>query len=75
MIGLIPRGPALLVEVEDAVHVAVVGDPDRGLAVGLGRRDHVGDPGRPVEHRELGVQVQVGEGVPHGLGASCGRSG
>jgi hypothetical protein len=68
-------GPALLVEVEDPVHVAVVRDPDRGLTVGLGRRDQVVDAGRPIEHGELGVQVQVGESVPHGSVPSCARSG
>ena len=41
MIGVMPAGPALLVEVEDAVHVAVVGDPDRRLAVGRGRGDDI----------------------------------
>ncbi len=50
-----------LVEVEDAVHVAVVGDADRGLAVGGGGGDDVGDARRTVEHRELGVQVEVDE--------------
>ena len=57
------------VEVEDAVHVAVVGDADRGLAVGRGRRHHLGDARRAVEHRELGVEVEMHErlgqrGVP-----------
>ena len=49
------------VEVEDAVHVPVVGDADRGLAVGGGGGHDVGDPGRAVEHRELGVQVEMDE--------------
>ena len=53
------------VEVEDAVHVAVVGDPDRRLAVGGRLGHHVADPRRPVEHRELGVQMQMGERVGH----------
>ena len=60
-----PPGPALLVEVENAVHVAVIGDADRRLPVGGGRGDDVGDPGRAVEHGELGVQVQVDEGGRH----------
>jgi hypothetical protein len=52
---------ALLVEVEDAVHVPVVGDADRGLAVGHGGPHDLADPGCPVEHRVLGVDVEVGE--------------
>ncbi len=64
-----PCGPAGLVEVEDPVHVPVVGDPDRRLAVGHGGSDDLGDPGRAVEHRVLGVHVQVGEaGSGHGFG-------
>jgi hypothetical protein len=50
-------GPARLVEVEDAVHVAVIGDPDRGLPVRDGGGDHLLDPCRTVEHGELGMQM------------------
>ena len=53
----------LPVEVEDAVHVPVVGDPDGGLAVGGCGADDVLDPGRPVEHRELTVDVEVGKAL------------
>ena len=56
---------ARLVEVEDPVHVAVVGDADGRLPVGGGLGHHVAHPGRAVEHRELGVHVQVGERVGH----------
>ena len=62
------RDPGLAggpVEVEDAVHVAVVGDADGGLAVGHGRGHDLVDPGGPVEHRELGVDVEMGEALPH----------
>ena len=45
----------------DAVHVAVVGDADRGLAVGRGRGHDLADPRRTVEHRVLGVQMQMDE--------------
>ena len=58
-----PVGPRLPVEVEDAVHVPVVGDADGGLPVLGGGLDDLVDPGRPVEHRKLGVEVQVGYGV------------
>ncbi len=54
----VARGP---VEVEDAVHVAVVGDPDRGLAVGHGSRHDLGHARRTVEHRVLGVEMEVDE--------------
>ena len=57
---------ALLVEVQRAVHVAVIGHPDRRHAV-LHRLGHqFVQPRRPVEHRELGVDVEVGEGIGHG---------
>ena len=55
------RLPAGGVEVEDAVHVPVVGDAQRRLAVGHRRLHQVLDPGGPVQHRELGVGVQMCE--------------
>ncbi len=63
------------VEVEDAVHVAVVGDADRGLAVGFGGGNDVGDPGGAVQHRELGVQMQVHERAPQGAATPSSRPG
>ncbi len=48
-----------LVEVEDPVHVAVVRDAQRGLAVRHGGRHQVPHPGCPVQHGELGVGVQM----------------
>ena len=56
-----PRLLGRSVEVEDAVHVPVVGDADGRLAVGGGGGHHVVDPRRAVEHRELGVEVKVDE--------------
>ena len=61
MTGLMPAVAAGGVEVEDPVHVAVVGDAEGRLAVGHRRLHQVLDPGGPVQHRELGVGVQVGE--------------
>ena len=58
---------ALAVEVERAVHVAVIGDADRRLAVADGLGDELVESSRAVEHRELGVDVEVGEGIGHGL--------
>ena len=59
------RRATRLVEVEDPVHVAVVGDAHGGLAVGDRGVDDVADPRRSVEHRVLGVLVQVDERVRH----------
>ncbi len=56
---------ARLVEVEDAVEVPVVGDAERWLAVGDGGRHQLVDPRRAIEHRELGVGVQVDEARRH----------
>ena len=53
------------VEVDDAVHVPVVGDADRGLTVGRGGGHHVLDAGRAVEHRVLGVQMEMDERLAH----------
>ena len=57
-----PLLPALLVEVQHAVHVAVVGDGKSRLTVSDGGRDHVADTRGAVEHRVLGVGVEVCEG-------------
>ena len=61
--GLIPALRGRLVQLERAVHVPVVGDADRGLPVGGGRGHDLADPRRTVEHRVLGVEVQMDEGV------------
>ena len=58
-VGLARRG----VHRQRAVHVAVVGDADRGLAVGGDRGHDVADPRCTVEHRVLGVQVQMDERI------------
>ena len=52
-------GPAGLVEVEDPVHVAVIGDAQRRLPVGHRGGHQLADPGCAVEHGELGVGVQM----------------
>ena len=72
--GLHALGPALLVEVEGAVHVAVIGDADGRLAVADRLRHQFVEPCRAIEHRELGVHVQVGERVAH-IGSFRRRSG
>ncbi len=54
-----------LIKIQDAVHIAVVGYGNGGLAVGRGPLDDFLDPGRPVQHGKLSVQVQVGERRAH----------
>ena len=57
-----PRLPRGLVELDRAVHHAVVGEPERGLPE-RGRALHEAvDLRGPVEQRVLGVDVQVGAG-------------
>jgi hypothetical protein len=50
-------------EVDDPVHDSVVGDRHRGLPIVADRGDEVGHPRRTIEHRELGVDVEMGEAV------------
>ncbi len=61
--GFDPDGRRRFVEVDDAVHHAVIGDGDRRLPVCLHRLHEVGDPSSSVEHRELGVNMKVGEAI------------
>ncbi len=58
------------VEVQDPVHVPVVGDPEGRLPVRRRGGHQLLDPGRAVQHRVLGVDVEVGERVAHEA-ASC----
>ena len=58
-------GAALLEELEHPVHVAVIGDAERRLAVGDGLGDEIVEARCAVQHRELGVDVEVGERIPH----------
>ena len=44
-----------LVEIENAIHVSVVGDADRRLTIGSRCSHHVTHTRGPIEHRELGV--------------------
>ena len=48
-------------EVDHAIHDTVVGDRHSRLAVGRSRLDDFVHPGRAIEHRELGVQMQMCE--------------
>ena len=72
MIGLMPCLLALLVELERAVHVAVVGHADRRLTVGDRLGHHLVEARRLVEHRELGVDVKVGERIGGHRGGAGG---
>jgi hypothetical protein len=48
-----------LVEVEDTIHVPMVGDRHSGLVVLLSLVEEVVDSGGPIEHRVLGMGVKV----------------
>ena len=61
------------VEVQDPVHVPVVGDPERRLAVGHRSVHQLADPGCPVQHRELGMDVEVGETGSHRVAPLTGK--
>ena len=61
----------LLVEVVGAEDVAVVGHRQRRHARGRGRRRHLGQLRRAVEHRVLGVDVQVHERISGGAAHGC----
>ena len=54
---------ALLVELQGAVHVAVIGDADRRLAVADRFGHHLIEARCTVEHREFGVDVEMSEAV------------
>ena len=56
---------ARLVEVDRAVEVAVVRDTNCRLPVRLGREHHFLEARRAVEHRILGVVVQMDKAVSH----------
>ncbi|MPM27381.1 hypothetical protein SDC9_73891 [bioreactor metagenome] len=57
-----------LPELVRAEHVAVVGHRDGGHAQVLGPLEHVGHPRGTVQHRELGMDVQMDERVVEGTG-------
>jgi hypothetical protein len=48
-------------EIDDAVHHAVVGQGQRRHAQGLGLRHQIRDVAEPVQHRVLGMDVKVNE--------------
>ncbi len=62
-----------LVHRQSAVHVAVVGDAYGGLAIGRRGRDDLADPRRTVEHRVLGVQMEMYKRLRHGYPQSSTR--
>jgi hypothetical protein len=49
----------------------VIGHADRRLPVGDRLGHHLVEARRAVEHRELGVDVEMGERIGHGLGLSA----
>ena len=67
-----PPGGGLGVELVGPEHVAVVGHGDRAHAELGGALEQVVQPGRPVEHGVLGVDVEVDE-VGRWVGSVIGR--
>ena len=65
--GLDPLLFALTIEVDNAVHDAVVRDGHGGLPESLGPGHQGGDAGRSVQRGVLGVHVQVHEGNGHDI--------
>ena len=61
-------------ELDGAVHDAVVGEGQGGLAQAHGLLDQALDAPQPVEQRIFGVDVQVDEVVGHGVGHTTGVS-
>src|ERR671917_1927668 len=51
----------LLVELDGAVHHAVIGERDAGHALILGEGDEIPDTARPIQHRVLRMAVQMRE--------------
>ena len=70
-----PGRGGLPVELIGAVHVAVISDRDGRHALALAGGDEVAQPGRPVQHGVLGVNMQVREGpartAPRAAGCGC----
>ena len=60
-----PAITALFVELKSSVHVAVIGDADRWLTISDCRRNKFVKARRPIKHRELGVDMQVGKRIGH----------
>ena len=54
-----------LVKVDDAVEVAVIGDAYCGLTIRFGGKHHLLNACGSVEHRVLGVVMQVDEALSH----------
>jgi hypothetical protein len=55
--------PTFFVEVENSVHIAVIGHSERRLAIGDSFGHEFVEFGRTIEHGELGVYVEMGERV------------
>ena len=58
---------ARLVKINDTVEIPVISDADGTLPIGLGREHHLFDSCGTVEHRILGVIMQVHKTLSHSL--------
>ena len=61
--GLHALGSALLIEVENSVHVAVVGHSECWLTIGDCFGDEFVKLGGSIEHGKLGMNMEMGERV------------
>jgi hypothetical protein len=55
----------LSIKIESSVHIAVIGHPQRGLAIGYCRGYQLVKSRRAIQHRKLGMDMQVGKRIAH----------
>jgi hypothetical protein len=55
----------LSIKIESSVHIAVIGHPQRGLAIGYCRSYQLVKSRRAIQHRKLGMDMQVGKRIAH----------
>jgi hypothetical protein len=53
------------IKIESSVHIAVIGHPQRGLAISYSRGYQLVKSGRAIQHRKLGMDMQVGKRIAH----------
>jgi hypothetical protein len=55
----------LSIKIESSVHIAVIGHPQRGLAISYSRGYQLVKSRRAIQHRKLGMDMQVGKRIAH----------
>ena len=56
---------ALSIKIERSVHVAVIGHAQRGLTIGYGCCNQLVKSRCAIQHRKLGMDMQVGKRISH----------